>query len=95
MSTIELYKQEIETALEHAKEKLVSLKSKIRSFSDVERLEFIKDNEELEKMTNDMRTKIKELNTEMEDSLNQIKDDIDSSNNVINESFAKLNRSLV
>jgi hypothetical protein len=86
MSTIETYKQEIETELELVHEKLVELKATIRGFSDVERLE---------KMANDMMTKIRELNVEMEDSWEQIKGDIDSSRNKINEAFARINRSLV
>jgi hypothetical protein len=36
-----------------------------------------------------------ELSEEMEDFWEQIKGDIDSSRNTINESFARLNRSLV
>ncbi len=95
MSTIETYKQEIETELDLVREKLVELKAKIRGFSDVERLDSIEEVEELEKMASDMRTKIKELNEDMEDSLNQIKSDIDSSRTKINDSFAMLNRSLV
>ncbi|MDD2266144.1 hypothetical protein [Sulfuricurvum sp.] len=95
MSTIEAYKQEIETELDRAREKLVELKEKIRSSSDVERLDSIDEIEALEKMASDMRAKIKELNEEMEDSWEQIKGDIDSSRNTINEAFARLNRSLV
>lgn len=95
MSTIETYKQEIETELDLVREKLVELKAKIRGFSDVERLDSLEEVEGLEKMASDMRTKIKELNEDMEDSWEQIKGDIDSSRNRINESFAMLNRSLV
>lgn len=95
MSTIETYKQDIETELDLVGEKLVELKAKIRGFSDVERLDSIEEVEELEKMASDMRTKIKELNEDMEDSWEQIKSDIDSSRNRINESFGRLNRSLV
>ncbi|MCX6061647.1 MAG: hypothetical protein NT103_05285 [Campylobacterales bacterium] len=95
MSTIETYKQDIETELDLVREKLVELKAKIRGFSDVERLDSIEEVEELEKMASDMRTKIKELNEDMEDSWEQIKSDIDSSRNRINESFGRLNRSLV
>ncbi len=92
MSTIETYKQEIETELDHIREKLVELKAKIRGFSDVERLDSL---EGLEKMASDMMTKIMELNEDMEDSWEQIKGDIDSSRNRINEAFGRLNRSLV
>lgn len=95
MSTIETYKQEIETELDLAREKIVELKEKIRGFSDVERIQSLEDIEELEKIASDMRTKIKELNADMEDSWGQIKGDIDSSRNTINEAFARLNRSLV
>ena len=95
MSTIEKYKQEIKTELDHTREKLVELKAKIRSFSDVKRLESIEEVEGLEKMASDMRTKIKELNVEMEDSWEQIKGDINSSKKTINDAFARLNRSLV
>ncbi len=95
MSTIETYKQEIETELDLAREKLVELKTKIRGLSDAERLESIEEVEGLEEMANDMRTKIKELNEEMEDSWEQIKGDIESSRNTINEAFERLNRSLV
>lgn len=95
MSTIETYKQEIETELDLAREKIVELKEKIRGFSDVERIQSLEDIEELEKIASDMRAKIKELNADMEDSWGQIKGDIDSSRNTINEAFARLNRSLV
>lgn len=95
MSTIETYKQEIETELDLIREKLVELKTKIRGFSDVERLNSIEEAEELDKIASDMRTKIKELGEEMEDSWEQIKGDIDSSQNRINETFARLNRALV
>lgn len=95
MSTIETYKQEIETELDLAREKLVELKTKIRGLSDVERLESIEEVEGLEEMANDMRTKVKELNEVMEDSWEQIKGDIESSRNTINEAFERLNRSLV
>lgn len=95
MNTIETYKQEIETELDLAQEKLIGLKAKIRSFSDVESLDSIKKVEELEKMVTDMRIKIKELNEEMEGSWEQIKGDIDSSRKKIDEAFAMVNRSLV
>lgn len=95
MSTIETYKQEIETQLNFALEKLVELKAKIRGLSDVERIKSIEDIEELEKMASDLRTKIKKLHVEMEASLEQIKGDIDSSRNTIDKAFARLNRSLV
>lgn len=95
MSTIETYKQEIETELDHAREKLDVLKAKIRGFSDVERIQSFKDIEELEKMMSDMKTQIRELNVEMDDSWNQIKGDIDSSRKTIDDAFAKLDRALV
>ncbi|ARU49755.1 hypothetical protein Sdiek1_2606 [Sulfurospirillum diekertiae] len=95
MSTIETYKQEIETELDHAREKLDVLKAKIRGFSDVERIQSFKDIEELEKMVSDMKTQIRELNVEMDDSWNQIKGDIDSSRKTIDDAFAKLDRALV
>lgn len=95
MSTIETYKQEIETELDLAREKLVELKVKIRGFSDVERIQSFEKIEELEKMSSDMRTKIRELNVDMEDSWEQIKGDIDGSRSKINDAFAMLNRSLV
>lgn len=95
MSIIETYIQEIETELDFAREKIVELKVTIRALSDAERLDSLEEVEELEKVTSDMRTKMKELTIEMEDSWEQIKGDIDSSRNKINESFARLNRSLV
>ena len=95
MRTIEVYKKEIETELDLAREKLDELKAKIRGFSDVERIASLEDIEELEKIANEMRTKIKEFNEDMEDSWKQIKGDIDSSRKKINEAFARLNRSLV
>ncbi len=95
MSTIETYKQEIEKELNLALEKLVELKTKIRSLSDVERLDFIKDVESLETMANEMRARVKEINVEMENSWEQIKGDVDSSLITINEGFERLNRSLV
>lgn len=95
MNTIETYKQEIETELDHAREKLDALKAKIRGFSDVERIQSFKDIEELEKMVSDMKTQIRELNVEMDDSWNQIKGDIDSSRKTIDDAFAKLDRALV
>ncbi len=94
MSTIETYKQEIEKELNLALEKLVELKTKIRSLSDVERLDFIKDVESLETMANEMRARVKEINVEMENSWKQIKGDVDSSLITINEGFERLNRSL-
>lgn len=94
MSTIETYKQEIEKELNLALEKLVELKTKIRSLSDVERLDFIKDVESLETMANEMRARVKEINVEMENSWEQIKGDVDSSLITINEGFERLNRSL-
>lgn len=95
MNTIEIYKQEIEAELDLAREKLDELKAKIRSFSDVERIESLEDIEELEKIASEMRTKIQDFNESMEDSWVQIKGDIDSSRNKINDAFARLNRSLV
>lgn len=95
MSTIETYKQEIEKELNLALEKLVELKTKIRTLSDTERLEFIKDVESLETMANEMRARVKEINIEMENSWEQIKGDVDSSLITINEGFERLNRSLV
>lgn len=95
MTTIETYTQEIEAALDLARGKLIELKSRIRAFSDVERLDSIEEVEELEKMANDIRIKIKDLNEEMEDTLEQIKGDIDNSKNTIDEAFARLNRAMV
>ena len=95
MSTIETYKQEIEAELDLTREKLVELKTKIRGFSDVERLDSLEKLEGLEKMASDLRTKIKELNVEMEDSLEQIKGDINSSKKTIDEAFEKLNSAMV
>ncbi|MDD4506160.1 MAG: hypothetical protein PHE60_07310 [Sulfurospirillaceae bacterium] len=95
MNTIEIYKQEIEAELDLAREKLDELKAKIRSFSDVERIESLEDIEELEKIASEMRTKIQDFNESMEDSWVQIKGDIDSSRNKINDAFARLNRSLI
>ena len=95
MSTIEAYKQEIETELNLARGKLVELKAKIRGFSDVERISSFKDVEELEKMASDLKAKIQELNEDMEDSWEQIKGDIDSSRKKIDEAFSRLDRSLV
>jgi chromosome segregation ATPase len=95
MSTIETYKQEIEAELDLTRKKLVELKTKIRSFSDVERLDSLEKVEGLEQMANDLRTKIKELNVEMEDSLEQIKGDINSSKKTIDEAFEKLNSAMV
>lgn len=82
MNTIEIYKQEIEAELDLAREKLDELKAKIRSFSDVERIESLEDIEELEKIASEMRTKIQDFNESMEDSWVQIKGDIDSSRNL-------------
>lgn len=95
MSTIETYKQEIEKELNLALEKLVELKTKIRTLSDTERLEFIKDVESLETMANEMRARVKEINIEMENSWEQIKGDVNNSLIIINEGFERLNRSLV
>ncbi len=95
MSTIETYKQEIETQLDLAREKLVELKTKIRGFSDTQRIESLEEVEELESIASNMKTKINELNKEMDDSWEQIKGDIDSAQSRINEAFARLNRSLV
>ncbi|MDD2888127.1 MAG: hypothetical protein PHY66_10020 [Aliarcobacter sp.] len=95
MSTIETYKQEIEKELNLALEKLVELKTKIRTLSDTERLDFIKDVESLETMANEMRARVKEINIEMENSWEQIKGDVNSSLITINEGFERLNRSLV
>ena len=94
MSTIETYKQEIEKELNLALEKLVELKTKIRTLSDTERLEFIKDVESLETMANEMRARVKEINIEMENSWEQIKGDVNSSLITINEGFERLNRAL-
>lgn len=95
MSIIETYKEQIEAELDLAQEKLVELKTKIRGFSDAERLDSIEEAEGLEKIASDMRTKMKKLSEEMEDSWEQIKGDIDSSSDTINDAFARLNRSLV
>ncbi len=95
MNTIEMYKQEIETELDHALEKLDELKAKIRGFSDVERIQSFKDVEELENIASDIRIKISELTVDMEDAWDQIKSDIDSSRHKINDTFVKLNKALV
>lgn len=95
MNTIETYKQEIETQLDFVREKIVEFKTKIRGFSDIERIDSIEEIDELEKMADDIRSKIKELNKDMEASWEQIKGDIDNSRNRINETFERLNRSLV
>ena len=95
MSTIETYTEEIEAALDLAREKLVELKAKIRGFSDVERIESLEEVEGLEKIASDIRTKIKELDKDVKDSWEQIKGDIDSSQNKIDEAFARLNRAMV
>ena len=95
MSTIEAYKQEIETELDIARKKLVELKEKIRGFSDIERISSFKNVEDLEKMASDLKAKIQELNDDMEDSWEQIKGDIDSSRKKIDEAFARLDRSIV
>lgn len=95
MSTIKTYKQEIETELDLAREKLIALKTKIRSLSDTKRIESVEEVEGLEKMASDIRSKMKKLNIEMEDSLEQIKGDIDNSRSTIDEAFARLNSSLV
>lgn len=95
MNTLEIYKQEIETELDHALEKLDELKAKIRGLSDVERIQSFEDVEELENIASDMRIKISELSVDMEDAWDQIKSDIDNSRNKINEAFVRLNKSLV
>jgi len=95
MTTIETYKHEIEIELDNAREKLGALKAKIRGFSDVERIQSFKDVEELEKMANEMKTKIKELNVEMDASWDQIKGDIVSSQKTIDGAFATLDRSFL
>ena len=95
MIKIEIYKQEIEAELDLAREKLVELKTNIRGLSDTKRLEVMKEVEDLEEMSSEMKTKLKELSVEMEDSWAQIKNDIDSSKKKINDTFASINRSLV
>jgi len=95
MSIIETYKQEIEAELDLVREKLVELKEKIRGLSDVERIQSLEKIEELEMMDSDVRAKMEELNEDMAESWDQIKGDIDSSREIINDSFARLNRSLV
>jgi len=95
MSIIETYKQEIEAELDLVREKLVELKEKIRGLSDVERIQSLEKIEELEMMDSDVRAKMEELNEDMAESWDQIKGDIDSSRERINDSFARLNRSLV
>lgn len=95
MNTKDAYKQKIEAELDFTREKLVELKTKIRGFSDVERLDSLEKLEGLEKMASDLRSKIKELNVEMEDSLEQIKSDINSSKKTIDEAFEKLNSAMV
>jgi len=95
MSIIETYKQEIEAELDLVREKLVELKEKIRGLSDVERIQSLEKIEELETMDSDVRAKMEELNEDMAESWDQIKGDIDSSRERINDSFARLNRSLV
>lgn len=95
MITIEIYKQEIEAEIDLAREKLVALKTKIRGLSDTKRIEAMEEFKNLEDMASDMKIKLKELSVEMEDSWEQIKNDIDSSRNKINNTFARLNRSLV
>ena len=95
MNTIEMYKQEIETELDHAREKLDEFKAKIRGLSDVERIQSFEDVEELENIASDMRIKISELTVDMEDAWDQIKSDIDSSRHKINDTFVKLNKALV
>jgi len=95
MSIIETYKQEIEAELDLVREKLVELKEKIRGLSDVERIQSLEKIEELETMDSDVRAKMEEFNEDMAESWDQIKGDIDSSRERINDSFARLNRSLV
>ena len=95
MSIIETYKQEIEAELDLVRGKLVELKEKIRGLSDVERIQSLEKIEELEMMDSDVRAKMEELNEDMAESWDQIKGDIDSSRERINDSFARLNRSLV
>ena len=95
MSIIETYIQEIEAELDLVREKLVELKEKIRGLSDVERIQSLEKIEELETMDSDVRAKMEELNEDMAESWDQIKGDIDSSRERINDSFARLNRSLV
>ena len=95
MITIEIYKQEIEAELDLAREKLIELKRNIRGLSDTKRLEVMKEVEDLEQMSSEMKIKLKELSVEMEDSWEQIKNDIDSSRSKINDTFASINRSLV
>ena len=95
MSIIETYKQEIEAELDLVRGKLVELKEKIRGLSDVERIQSLEKIEELETMDSDVRAKMEELNEDMAESWDQIKGDIDSSRERINDSFARLNRSLV
>lgn len=95
MTTIEIFKQEIENELDQIKQTLEELKLRIRNLSDVERVDSVQDIEELEKVASDMRVKIMKLNDDMEDSLDQIKNDVNSSRNIIKEAFARLNRALV
>jgi len=95
MSIIETYIQEIEAELDLVRGKLVELKEKIRGLSDVERIQSLEKIEELETMDSDVRAKMEELNEDMAESWDQIKGDIDSSRERINDSFARLNRSLV
>jgi len=95
MNTIEKYKLEIDTELEHVGEKIGELKSKIRGFSDVERLDSIKEVDELEQIAEEIKGKLKDLNDEMKDSFDQIKGDIDSSRTTIDKAFKRLNTALV
>ena len=95
MTTIAIYKQEIENELDKVREILEEFKGRIEDLSDVERIDTIQDVEELEKMASDIRAKVMKLNDEMEDSWEQIKNDVDSSRDTIKEAFARLNRALV
>lgn len=95
MTTIAIYKQEIENELNQVRDTLEAFKGRIRQLSDVGRVDTIQDVEELEKMASDIRTKVMQLNDEMEDSWEQIKNDVDSSRDTIKEAFARLNRALV
>ena len=95
MTTIAIYKQEIENELDKVREILEEFKGRIEDLSDVERIDTIQDVEELEKMASDIRAKVIKINDEMEYSWEQIKNDVDSSIDTIKEAFARLNRALV
>jgi len=78
MNTKDAYKQKIEAELELVQAKLAEFKARVKSSTADARINYAKQVDELEKMADVTKAKLKELGEASEDAWEQLKEGVES-----------------